>query len=69
MKRTLSILDDEQRRFIAEVIPMDLLSLAIDYICKNLSPEDVFDDEQLSSWAVDNLTADELLAMQEEEGL
>lgn len=38
--------------FIKEVIPTSLLELALDWIANNMEPEDVFDDEALSEWAM-----------------
>lgn len=40
--------------FVQSVISTDLLANAIEWIAKNLSPEDVFDKEQLVDWANDN---------------
>jgi len=40
--------------FLRDVIPSDLLDQAIEYIQKNLNPEDVFTDNQLQDWAESN---------------
>lgn len=40
--------------FLKEVIPSTLLELALDWITNNMEPEDVFDDDRLSDWALAN---------------
>lgn len=44
----------QDREFIQSVINTDLLENAIDWIAKNLNPQDVFSDSDLESWAEDN---------------
>lgn len=40
--------------FISAVLPSNLLEVAIDWISANLSPEDVFADSDLDTWAIDS---------------
>lgn len=40
--------------FIKSVIGDDLLDKVVEYIKDNLHPEDVFDEDELNSWAEDN---------------
>ena len=44
----------QDRDFIADIINNRLLETAIDWIKRNMEPEDVFDTLQLSSWAESN---------------
>ena len=44
----------ENKAFLSAVINDLLLDEAVDWIQKNLEPEDVFTDKQLASWAVNN---------------
>ena len=45
----------QNRNFSSTVLPMDdLLDMAIDWIKSNLTPDDVFDDDVLKEWAIDN---------------
>jgi len=43
----------DNHNFRESLIPYNLLDDAIDWVQKNLSPEDVFTEEQLKSWAKD----------------
>lgn len=45
--------------FIKELIPDTLLELAIDWLQKNMEPEDVFTEAQLENWAKSNGFVDE----------
>ena len=40
--------------FIAELIQSSLLDSAVEWISKNLAPEEVFTDADLSVWATNN---------------
>jgi hypothetical protein len=40
-------------RFIEAIVPSDLLEQAISWIKSNLNPDDVFDEDQLKDWALD----------------
>ena len=40
--------------FIESIVRADTLELAIEWIRKNLVPEDVFSQEDLEYWATDN---------------
>ena len=40
--------------FVQSVIPRSILDDAIDWISKNLNPDDVFKASDLDSWAEDN---------------
>ena len=40
--------------FIAEILSSYPLDDAIEFISKNLDPDDVFDDSDLEAWAKDN---------------
>jgi len=42
------------KNFISSVVSDDLLSEAISWIASNLEPEDVFSEQQLSEWAIEN---------------
>ena len=44
----------QDREFIASIFPSSLLEDAILWISKNMSPENVFSEEKLKSWAEDN---------------
>lgn len=46
--------NSQELDFIQSVISRDMLSDAIEWIAKNLNPQDVFDDSDLDSWAEDN---------------
>jgi hypothetical protein len=45
---------DFKKAVVIDNLPDSLLQDAIDWISKNLDPEDVFDKEKLSDWASDN---------------
>jgi hypothetical protein len=47
----LGITTAQDRAFVDKVIP-DLLDRAIDWISKNMPPEDVFSLEDLDDWAI-----------------
>ena len=47
----------EKRNAIAAIVPSDLLDQFVEWIRDNMSPEDVFTDDQLNSWADDNYTS------------
>ena len=45
----------QNRSFSNTILPMDdLLDMAINWIKINLSPDDVFNDDVLKEWAIDN---------------
>ena len=44
----------QDRAFLNTIIPSSLLEDAIDWIANNMSPEDIFSEEQLKSWAEDH---------------
>jgi len=44
----------QEQDFINNIISSDLLENAIDWIKNNLSPDDVFSQKDLESWAEDN---------------
>jgi len=44
----------QDRDFIEELIGLAALENAIDWVNKNLEPDDVFSDTRLRQWAVDN---------------
>jgi len=46
----------QDQDFIADVLPKDLLELAIDWIVHNMEPEDVFGEDRLFEWCKDNYT-------------
>jgi len=37
--------------FLADMIPTNLLDLSVEWISKNLAPEEVFTEADLSAWA------------------
>lgn len=41
----------QDRAFIESLIPLDLLEQAIEWIKSNMSPEDVFGDNDLQTWS------------------
>ena len=48
------------RDFLTSVISSTLLEEAIEWIASNMSPEDVFSDDDLETWAIDsNFTKEE----------
>ncbi len=44
----------DNRNFIEYIISSDFLEYAIDWVGSNLDPEDVFTNEALIDWALDN---------------
>ena len=51
------ISDTRKKEFTRDIVIQhldDLLPTAVDWIKGNLNPEDVFDDDDLLRWAVDN---------------
>lgn len=44
----------QDREFIGSVIGTDLLESSIDWISKNMDPEDVFSASDLEGWAESN---------------
>ncbi len=44
----------QDREFMNEIMASDLLERSIEWIQKNLSPEDVFINHDLRIWAKDN---------------
>lgn len=44
----------ESRDFAEYVMPSDALDLAIEWIQKNMSPEDIFSEDKLEAWADEN---------------
>ena len=44
----------ENQEAVNAILPTYLLDDFIDWIAKHLDPEDVFTEERLSEWAVDN---------------
>lgn len=44
----------QEKAFIGAIISSDLLDNAIDWIKSNMSPDDVFDQKVLESWAEEN---------------
>lgn len=61
------------KKFIESVIDSNLLDNAVDWIRDNLSPDEVFDDKDLKSWAnaqecEDIFTTSELQAWAESNG-
>jgi hypothetical protein len=44
----------QDRNFLEEVIGARVLEAAMDWIAKEFSPEDVFDEGKLSDWALNN---------------
>ena len=43
-----------RQKVFLDSIPEGVLGEAIDWIAKNLVPEDVFDEKELSEWATEN---------------
>lgn len=41
----------QDRAFIESLLPSSLLEQAVEWIKNNMSPEDVFDDNNLQTWA------------------
>lgn len=52
---------NQEKDFRDYVISRDLLEESIEWIGRNLSPGDVFSDNELEGWAKDNFDPDELL--------
>lgn len=50
----MSTTNQNNRDFIADLISSSLLDDAIDWIANSLSPEEVFRNEELKTWAEDN---------------
>lgn len=44
----------DQRKFIEDVVNTSLLEDSIEWIGKNFSPEQVFTNDSLEEWAVNN---------------
>ena len=45
---------EQDEEFVSDMIGMELLDNAVEWISKNLKPEDVFTDSELEDWALDN---------------
>lgn len=45
---------NERKNFIKDIVPEDLLDMAIEWIKSNMEPIEVFDESQLKEWAEDN---------------
>lgn len=52
---------NQEKDFKSYVIGRDLLGESIEWISRNLSPGDVFSDDELEDWARDNFDPDKLL--------
>ena len=44
----------ENEKAVADILPTYLLDEFIDWISSNMNPEDVFTEDRLSKWAVEN---------------
>ncbi len=44
----------EREDFIENTIPSDLLDQAVEWVSRNMTPDQVFDDEALTQWAREN---------------
>ena len=44
----------ERENFIEETVPGDLLDQAVEWIESNMTPDQVFDDDALVTWAHEN---------------
>jgi hypothetical protein len=44
----------ENEKAVADILPTYLLDEFIDWISSNMIPEDVFTEDRLSKWAVEN---------------
>jgi len=44
----------QESEFLAKIISSDLLAEAIEWIGKNLEPDDVFSARDLATWATNN---------------
>jgi hypothetical protein len=53
-KKIMGTSSAQDREFIDKVIGAELLENAIDWIAKNMDPEDVFPDSKLEFWAIHN---------------
>lgn len=63
----------QDREFIQSVIGSDLLENSIEWIVKNMNPDEVFSESDLKDWAnskecADIFTKDELSAWAEDNG-
>jgi len=45
---------NQDRDFIKEIIPSDLLEQSIQYIVNNFQPEEIYGDDKMHEWAKDN---------------
>lgn len=45
---------NQEREFLQALLPSETLQVAVDWIQSHLDPEDVFTEDQLSGWAVNN---------------
>lgn len=46
--------DRDFKSIVQDLIPDGLLQVAIDFIQRNLEPDDVFDEKELKNWAENN---------------
>ncbi len=44
----------EREDFIENTIPSDLLDQAVEWVSRNMTPDQVFDNDTLTDWAKDN---------------
>ena len=44
----------QDKHFLSEMIPFNLLEQAIQYVADNFNPEDVFEIKRLEGWAEEN---------------
>ena len=58
---------EENRKFVEAILPNWPLDDAIDWISKNLKPEDVFEEDTLKTWSeeqgVENVFSEDTLGM------
>ena len=53
---------DENKRFVADLLSASLLDDAVHWIRNNLSPEEVFDDDQLIEYVKESADVDDVSA-------
>lgn len=51
---------DENKRFVADLLSASLLDDAVHWIRNNLSPEEVFDDDQLIEYVKESADVDDV---------
>jgi hypothetical protein len=50
---------EQDSKFINDIVGVNILEEVVGWIKSNMNPEDVFDEEDLRFWAIENVKVDE----------